>query len=247
MQTKFNQLALVLLILSTLLSLSSKAQISNGDFSNNTNNWRYFFLPSNVQIPAHGIMQVDIDGAGPLGSSPAFYANVGDDALMNLEQNIVLTAGVTYNFRANLSSIPYSFNADGGTISVFIGPTNIVSYSFGSFSSISPKYSTLAATFVPVSSGSQTLSIHFSRGYGAGGVGNTPTDVIDNIFLSPTLIPLKIQFNRPSVILTWTNSAYILQSAPSVLGPYTNVSGAGSPFTNSISAPGQYFRLTVSN
>jgi hypothetical protein len=243
MQNKINRIILGVLVLATLFRLSANAQVTNGDFSSSTNGWSYFFPASNHLIPSYGIMQVDIDGSGPLSNSPAFYANVGEDALMDLQQNVYLVGGVTYLFHADLSSIPYSFNIDGGTVSVFIGASNISFYSFGSFSSISPKYSSLSTNFSPATSGTQTLSINFSRGYGYGGVGNTPTDVIDNISLSPVHIPLQFQSVGNAVIFSWTNAAYALQAAPSASGPYTNISGAASPFTNSLSGPANFFRL----
>ena len=115
---------------------------------------------------------------------------------MDLQQDIYLVGGLTYFFHADLESIPYSLNIDGGTVSAFVGAMSISSYSFGSFSSISPKYTRVCPQiFSPASSGTQTLSIHFSRGFGlsCAAVGNTPTDVIDNISLSPAPVPLQAQ------------------------------------------------------
>jgi len=34
-----------------------------------------------------------------------------------------------------------------------------------------------------------------------------------------------------------------LQSAPAVTGPFTNLPGATSPYTNPLTAPQQFFRL----
>jgi hypothetical protein len=232
-----------ILTLTVGFCLSLNAQIANGDFSSSTNGWRVVLLPGNRLIPAYGPGQIDIDGSGPLTNSPAFFANVGEDALLNLEQDIVLSAGVTYSFHADLASVPYSLNGDGGTISVFVGQTAFTSYSFGAFSSITPKYAMLATNYSAGASGTQTLSIHFSRGWGFGGVGNTPTDFIDNISLSPVRIPLIIQLNGGKVILTWTNPAFVLQSAPVPSGSYSNVPSATSPYTNAISGTGRYFRL----
>jgi len=45
-------------------------------------------------------------------------------------------------------------------------------------------------------------------------------------------------------ILSWpTNAAFSLQSAPFVTGAYTNLPGATSPYTNSMTEPQRYFRL----
>ena len=220
------------------------AGVLNGDFSLGTNNWRFVFAPGNVQIPGYGVAPMDIDGGGPLSNSPAFYASVGDDALMNLEQDISLNAGGLYVFSANIAMTPYSYNADGGTIAVYIGGTLVTSYSFG-FTTIGVnKYATLAAPFSPATTGVQTLSIHFSRGYGYG-AGNTPTDYIYNISVAPPPISLSIQTIDNAAVLSWTNAAYVLQAAPSANGTYTNVAAASSPFTNSTSASATFFRLVA--
>jgi hypothetical protein len=61
--------------------------------------------------------------------------------------------------------------------------------------------------------------------------------------ITPVLVPLHIQLSENTVILTWTDSAYTLQGAPTATGTYTNISGAASPYTNTISGPARYFRL----
>jgi hypothetical protein len=101
-------------------------------------------------------------------------------------------------------------------------------------------------SYVPSFSGVQTLSINFSRIRGFGGVGNTPTDVIDNISLLPVPVPLNIQSSGNNVILSWTNSALALQAAPTAGGTYANIPGAISPNTNAISGSQRYFRLKAS-
>ena len=44
------------------------------------------------------------------------------------------------------------------------------------------------------------------------------------------------------LILTWP-APYILQFSPNVVGPYTDVNGATSPYTNTFTGPEGYFRL----
>ena len=56
-------------------------------------------------------------------------------------------------------------------------------------------------------------------------------------------IPLNIQLLGGSAVLTWSNAAFALQSAPSAAGTYSNVPGATSPYTNPAAGPQQYFRL----
>jgi hypothetical protein len=58
-------------------------------------------------------------------------------------------------------------------------------------------------------------------------------------------IPINLRLDGINAILSWTDpsSAFSLQSAPQVTGPYTTVSGATSPYTNSLSSAQKYFRL----
>ena len=60
---------------------------------------------------------------------------------------------------------------------------------------------------------------------------------------SPLPIPIEIQLSGGQVVLSWTNAAFSLQAAPAVQGVYTNLPGAMSPSTNSISGSQQFFRL----
>jgi len=54
---------------------------------------------------------------------------------------------------------------------------------------------------------------------------------------------LSIQKFSNQAVLSWTNSAFSLQSAPAITGNFTNISGATSPYTNLITGSQQYFRL----
>jgi NAD(P)-dependent dehydrogenase (short-subunit alcohol dehydrogenase family) len=56
-------------------------------------------------------------------------------------------------------------------------------------------------------------------------------------------IPLSFQCISNSLVLSWTNSAFVLQSAPATTGTYTNIPGATSPYTNPITSGQQFFRL----
>jgi hypothetical protein len=56
-------------------------------------------------------------------------------------------------------------------------------------------------------------------------------------------IPLTLRRAGGNVILSWSNPAFALQSAPTATGTYTNVPAASSPYTNSISGSARYFRL----
>ncbi len=78
--------------------------------------------------------------------------------------------------------------------------------------------------------------------------GTTSIDSISSfvtIKYSSSLHPyLQLQRDEKQVILSWTNSAFNLQSAPSITGVFTNVPGAASPFTNLTSSSQQFFRLS---
>jgi hypothetical protein len=58
-------------------------------------------------------------------------------------------------------------------------------------------------------------------------------------------IPLNIQPEANALVLNWSNPTFLLQSAPTAAGPFTNILGATSPRTNSLGSPQQYFRLKL--
>jgi hypothetical protein len=57
--------------------------------------------------------------------------------------------------------------------------------------------------------------------------------------------PVRLDFQRLNnqLVLSWTNASFALQSAPTVTATFTNIPGATSPYTNSLTGPQQYFRL----
>ena len=64
--------------------------------------------------------------------------------------------------------------------------------------------------------------------------------------VAPPSISLNIQRLGHAVTLSWTNSAYVLQSASTVsgtVGVFADVPGASSPYTNSIADSQRFFRL----
>ena len=54
---------------------------------------------------------------------------------------------------------------------------------------------------------------------------------------------LAIQPAGESVVLTWTNGPFTLETAPTAAGTYTNLGGVASPYTNSFTGSQQFFRL----
>ena len=60
---------------------------------------------------------------------------------------------------------------------------------------------------------------------------------------SVPLVHLDFQRLNNQLVLSWTNAGFNLQSAPALIGSFTNVAGATSPYTNLIVDPQQFFRL----
>jgi len=68
----------------------------------------------------------------------------------------------------------------------------------------------------------------------------TPLQIQGHLLNSPAV---TINASGQSAVVTWTVGA--LQSAPAVTGPYTAVTGATSPFTNTVTASQQFFRIKL--
>jgi len=58
-------------------------------------------------------------------------------------------------------------------------------------------------------------------------------------------IPLLYTTTPGGLILTWKDPAFVLQAATNAAGIYTNVVGAVSPYTNSITGSALFFRLVA--
>jgi hypothetical protein len=57
----------------------------------------------------------------------------------------------------------------------------------------------------------------------------------------PNALTLKLHTSQ--IVLSWTNSAFTLQAGPAPGGPFTNVPGSISPYTNAITGSQRFFRL----
>jgi uncharacterized delta-60 repeat protein len=62
---------------------------------------------------------------------------------------------------------------------------------------------------------------------------------------STTLVspPLQVQRTANPMVLSWANTLFSLQSATSLSSTFTNIPGATSPYSNSLSGSPRYFRL----
>ena len=229
-----SQAAAGAMVMATVCCSSLSGQSLPNDFSSGTNVGRLMLPSDNRLIPDDDDNTKDLDGADSHGSLPAFYANAGNDALLNPEQHDSVLVGSTHESRVSMDSAPYRFGLGlgRGPFSGAIEPTAIASYSFDWFSGIPPN------------PGSQSSPIYFSRGWGLGGLNETAADLSDGGVVSPLLMPLVVKPGDDKVVLTWTNSTYVLQQAPLAQGIYTNILRAASPYTNPITGSQMYFRLT---
>ena len=73
--------------------------------------------------------------------------------------------------------------------------------------------------------------------------------VLLSLLLSPgsRAAELGIQKNADELVLTWTSSGMVLQSAPAVSGTYTNLTGATNPHSIPITGDQRFFRLMATN
>jgi uncharacterized repeat protein (TIGR03803 family) len=63
------------------------------------------------------------------------------------------------------------------------------------------------------------------------------------IFALTVFPTLQIRLSGLNGVLSWDDPGFSLQAGPTATGPFTNVIGAGSPYTNTISGTQQFFRL----
>ncbi len=139
--------------------------------------------------------------------------------------------------RSNLWTIDYGFGANPA---VFVPAGNYTDPGF--FGTTNKTFSFGGA----LDNHSQPVWIRIVTLSTSSGTGSRDTVGIDNFKLtysSLSPVPLDIQLVETNTVLTWTNPSFLLQAAPEVTGPFTNVPGATSPYTNPIAAPTMYFRL----
>jgi uncharacterized repeat protein (TIGR03803 family) len=73
---------------------------------------------------------------------------------------------------------------------------------------------------------------------GGGSVGD------GTVFALNVAIPLQATMLNGRMVLNWNDPTYSLQATANLTDVYTNVPGATSPYTNSITGPQMFFRLT---
>ena len=126
----------------------------------------------------------------------------------------------------------------------FSDPSGIatgVSYSGGtlSYTFNAPHSPEIVVNFTNLSaSAGQTLSMHTD-----GNPGSQLTLTRINYATSVAPVTLSITKSGSSVVLSWPNGT--LQQSTNVIGTYSDVIGATSPYTNAISGTQRFFRVKV--
>ena len=190
-------------------------------------------------------------GTVPLGG---FYA---EGAVFKFTTNLVFTT--LHSFSALHPSSGRPTNYDGAQVSAnlvpgpwgvfYTTPSNGGSGGAGTICTITTNGTvTTLYSFSPLvananAEGGDPIGVTFGSDgnlYGVGYIGGA--NGFGTVFQA-ALSWLKIQWLSGNAVLVWTNSAFGLQSAPTVSGTYTNVPGATSPYTNKVPAVRQFFRL----
>jgi len=74
--------------------------------------------------------------------------------------------------------------------------------------------------------------------------GNTGNGTVFKLDLASLFnVELQHPATGKQAVITWTDWAFSLQTAPAISGPFTNVPGATSPYTNNLAAAQQFYRL----
>ncbi|HEV2453971.1 MAG TPA: hypothetical protein VGY98_06905, partial [Verrucomicrobiae bacterium] len=156
-----NKFLTVCFLVLTIKSIQAQSVVINGDFSGGLTNWTVV-QPPDDEILAGSLGQIQFVGETRL--SEAFEAQVGYNSQQNLEQTVSLSAGVQYDFYADVAAIYPIYNLDGGTITISIEGNDVASISFGAGIT---QYGTLEGTYNPTESGNELMAINFDRSYEA--------------------------------------------------------------------------------
>jgi hypothetical protein len=135
------------------------------------------------------VANIDIDGPGPLGVSPAARFAAGQSVAQTGQQGVEMTqilpliAGVTYIVDFDWSAQRFSGTnaADGGNFSLIVNGASIAQASAGSTGPTLPRYGHLTGSFTPNLSGPASVGIRITRGF-------TPAadlfQYVDNLIIS---------------------------------------------------------------
>lgn len=175
--------------------------------------------------PHRGRIYLFIPTNAPFG---IFHLGVGNSSF-STELPVDLTTNVTY-------TLVTRYNIDSTTATLWINPVDETNPGATTTDSQSPA-SISAYGFRQASGFDSTILIDDLR------VGLSFAAVTNGLPDSANPIPLNYQRDGNKLVLTWDDPSFGLQSAPTVMGIFTNVPGATSPFTNALTGSAKFFRL----
>lgn len=178
------------------------------------------------------VFKVNADGTGltNLYSFSALVANTNKDGAKPYG-GLVLSGNVLYGTtssggRGGQGTV-FGLNTDG------TGFTNLYN-----FSALASKTNQDGAS--PRSTLVLSGNILYGTTYSGGVYGNGTVFALN---VSPAPIPLQVTKTGSRVILSWSDPTFSLQASPTVAGNYTNIAGAGMPYTNLIPGQQMFYRL----
>ena len=195
-------------------------------------------------ISSYGtVFAVNTDGTGftTLHSFTALISNTNSDGALPLS-GLILSGNTLYGTASGGGS--------SGSGTVFALHTN--GTGFKTLHSFAPSSTNSSGIYTNGGGANPSAGLILSGNtlYGTtGNGGSSGNGTVFSISFPPP--QLTITPSETNVILSWpTNvagfdySGYTLQSAPALTGPFTNLPAATSPYTNPITGPQQFFRLS---
>jgi hypothetical protein len=73
--------------------------------------------------------------------------------------------------------------------------------------------------------------------------GSYPAKILSSGEIVPNPTVIAAAASNQSLVITWPDNSFTLQCATNILGPWANVVGCSSPYTNVATGPCQFFRL----
>jgi hypothetical protein len=164
---------------------------------------------------------------------------------------IANTIGLSnFTFSVDLNMLKVNANSNVWTVDYAVGNSPSAFTSLGTYTDPGVFGSTRRSFALGADADNQTASIWIRIGALTASANTSTRDTfgLDNFSLSyagsaVTEIPLFIQSDGQNAVLTWNDTSFALQAAPTSVGTFTNVPAATSPFTNALDEPAKYFRL----